>query len=282
MLFNRQPPGVSLKSREELQAMRRASQLTSECLEYICAHAKPGVPTQDLDDLQMEFARRHGVTPAPLNYRGFPKSVCTSINEVICHGIPNTREVLKQGDIVGIDCSLIVDGFFGDTAATIPVGDVSESTARLLWATLYSLKHAIDVVRPGATLGDIGHAIQSYVEPLGYSVVRDFVGHGIGRSFHEPPQVTHYGLPGKGLKLRAGMTFTIEPMINHGTYRCRMLDDGWTAVTLDGKNSAQFEHTIAVTDSGVEILSVTNGEGAWEAPGRVVMPPEPADLTRID
>lgn len=280
MLFNRQPPSVTIKSRDELQAMRKANQLTSECLEFITEKVVPGMSTQDIDDLQMDFARRHKVVPAPLNYRGYPKSVCTSINQVICHGIPSRREILREGDIVGIDCSLIVDGFFGDTAATIPVGQVSEDTARLLWATLDSLQRAIDVVRANATLGDIGHAIQSYVEPLGYSVVRDFVGHGIGRSFHEPPQVTHYGIAGKGMKLRAGMTFTIEPMINVGTYRCRMLDDGWTAVTLDGKLSAQFEHTIAVTDTGVEILSCTNGNGAWETPGRVTMPPRPASLLR--
>jgi methionyl aminopeptidase len=280
MLFARQPTGILLKTRDELQAMRKASRLTAECLHWILEQVAPGMSTQDIDDLQMDFARRHGVVPAPLNYKGYPKSVCTSINEVICHGIPSTKEILKEGDIVGIDCSLIVDGFFGDSASTVPVGQVSDEVLRLLHATLNSLRLGIEAVRPGNTLGDVGHAIQSYVEPLGYAVVRDFVGHGIGRSFHELPQVCHYGQPGKGLRLRAGMTFTIEPMINLGTYRRRILEDGWTAVTLDGRPSAQYEHTIAVTPEGFEILTLLDSARTWQEPGGFVLPPAPDTLLR--
>jgi methionyl aminopeptidase len=268
MLYRARPTGPQLKSEAELQKMRAAGRLASECLQWLLEHVAPGVSTQEIDDLQMEFARKHGVTPAPLNYKGFPKSVCTSINEVICHGIPSREDVLKEGDIVGVDVTLIVDGFYGDNAATVPVGAVAPEVTELLDATLESLRRGIAAALPGNQLGDVGHAIQSYAEPLGYSVVRDFVGHGIGRQFHEPPQVCHYGQPGRGLRLRPGMTFTIEPMINQGVPDCRVLRDGWTAVTADRKLSAQFEHTIAVTNDGVEILTVQNDDGSWEPPGR--------------
>ncbi len=268
MLYKSRQSGVQIKSNAELDRMRTAGRLASECLEWLLGHVAPGVTTQDLDDLQMDFAKRHGVVPAPLNYRGFPKSVCTSVNEVICHGIPSSTHVLEDGDIIGVDVTLIVDGFYGDNAATVPVGEVGEDVKRFLDSTLEALRCAIEVVRPQARLGDIGHAIQTHVEPLGYSVVRDFVGHGIGRQFHEPPQVCHYGRKGKGQRLRAGMTFTIEPMINEGVFACRVLDDGWTAVTADGERSAQFEHTIAVTPEGVEILTIQNDDGSWEPPGR--------------
>lgn len=281
MFYARQPAGVTLKSRDELNAMRKAGRLTAECLQFLLESVRPGMCTQELDDLQMDFARRHKVIPAPLNYKGFPKSLCTSINEVICHGIPSKQEFLKEGDIVGIDVSLIVDGFFGDSAATVAVGTPGESANRLLHATLESLRLAIAAAGPGKTLGDIGHAIQSFTEPLGYSVVRDFVGHGIGREFHEPPQVPHYGIAGRGIRLKPGMTFTIEPMINVGTYRRRVLEDGWTAVTLDGKPSAQFEHTVAVTPEGMEILTSLNDDGSWLPPGGYVMPPRPDSLARL-
>ena len=253
MLFQKKRPLIQIKSAEEIEGMRRAGRLASQCLEHITKSVEPGMSTQDIDDLQMAFAKKHGATPAPLNYKGFPKSICTSINEVICHGIPDKKVILKEGDIIGIDVTLIVDGFYGDNASTIPVGEVSEDAQRLMWHTLESLRRAIKVVKPGARLGDIGHRIQAYAErQLDYGVVRDFVGHGIGKHFHEEPQVPHVGKRGTGVRLRPNMTFTIEPMINEGTYRLKVLEDDWTAVTLDGKLSAQYEHTIAVTDGEAE------------------------------
>lgn len=270
MLYRARPQGIQIKSAAELAGMRKAGRLASECLQWICDQVEPGMNTQQIDDLQMQFCAKHGVTPAPLNYRGFPKSICTSINEVICHGIPSRNEVLKEGDIVGIDTTLIVDGFYGDNAATIPVGTPSDETRRLLDVTLESLRIGLEAIRPGGMLRAVGKSIQEYVEPQGYSVVRDFVGHGIGRQFHEQPQVCHYdtGTAGPRVRLRPGMTFTVEPMVNVGTEDCRVLDDGWTAVTLDGKLSAQFEHTIAVTKDGYEILTCQNDAGTWENPGR--------------
>jgi methionyl aminopeptidase len=231
MRFSPRANTVRIKNEENLAAMRRAGRLASECLEWILGQVEPGMCTLDIDDLQMQFARRHDVTPAPLGYKGFPRSICTSRNEVICHGIPSRDVVLREGDIVGID-----------------VG--------------------IQAVRPGARLGDIGHAIQSVVEPEGYSVVRDFVGHGIGRGFHEEPQIPHFGEPGRGLRLRAGMTFTVEPMINAGVPDVEIQGDGWTALTGDRRLSAQYEHTLEVTDEGVRVLTVQNDEGTWEPPGR--------------
>jgi len=262
------PSRLNLKSKAEIAAMRHAGTLASQCLHELLAAVKPGVTTQDLDDLQMAFARKHNVIPAPLGYKGYPKSICTSINEVICHGIPSAKEVLRQGDIICVDVTLIVDGFHADNAATIGVGEVDPIGQRLMEVTLESLRRAIETVSPTARLGDIGHAIQSCVEPEGFSVVRDFVGHGVGKAFHEPPHVQHFGQSGMGQRLREGMTFTIEPMINEGTWRAKVLEDGWTAVTTDGMRSAQYEHTIAVTGNGVSILTVQNDEGAWEPPGR--------------
>ena len=270
MLFrNRQRPSINIKSAQELEGMRRAGRLASQCLEHIAKHAKPGVSTEELHELQMEFAKKHNAIPAPLNYKGFPKSLCTSINEVVCHGIPTPSRILQEGDTIGIDVTLIVDGFYGDNATTIPVGEIDEETQKLLWVTMESLKKAIEKVEPGRRLGDIGSTIQTFAEQKhGYGVVRDFVGHGIGTKFHEEPQVPHYGKPRTGVRLRPGMTFTIEPMINLGTWKLKVLEDGWTAVTLDGKPSAQYEHTLAVTENGVEILTVQNDEGIWEPPGR--------------
>jgi methionyl aminopeptidase len=242
--------------------------MASECLAWILEQVEPGITTLDIDDLQMQFVREHGVVPAPLGYKGFPRSICTSVNEVICHGIPDRRAVLRSGDIVGIDVTLIVEGFHGDTAATVAVGEVEEEVASLLRATLEAQRRGVEAVRPDARLGDIGHAIQSVVEPRGYSVVRDFVGHGIGRGFHEEPQVPHFGRSGRGLRLRPGMTFTIEPMINVGVPDVEILDDGWTAVTGDRRLSAQYEHTIEVAPDGVRVLTVQNDEGTWEPPGR--------------
>ncbi len=259
---------VFTKTAADIEAMARAGRLASECLEWIVHQVVPEMTTQDIDDLQTDFARKHGVVAAPYQYRGFPKSICTAVNEVICHGIPNAKQVLKEGDIVGIDVTLILDGFHGDNAATIPVGEVSEETMKLLVATLEANRRGIAAVRPGARIGDIGHAIQSHTEPLGYSVVRDFVGHGVGRGFHEAPQIPHFGTAGRGRRLTPGTVFTIEPMINLGTYECVLLDDGWTAVTTDGKLSAQYEHTLAVTEDGVRVLTVQNDDGVWEPPGR--------------
>jgi methionyl aminopeptidase len=259
---------VFIKSRAEIETLAHVGRLAARCLEWIVAQVAPGMTTQDIDDLQVDFAKRESVIAAPLHYRGFPKSICTAVNEVICHGIPSPKQVLREGDIVGIDVTLLLDGFHGDSAATIPVGEVSESTMRLLEATLESNRRGIEAVTPGGRLGDIGHAIQQTVEPLGYSVVRDFVGHGVGRGFHEAPQVPHYGTPGRGLRLTPGMTFTIEPMINEGTWEMVLQSDGWTAVTADGKLSAQYEHSLAVTEEGVRVLTVQNDEGAWEPPGR--------------
>lgn len=268
MLLQRRRSNIQIKTAEELDGMRRAGRLASTCLQWICDQVEPGMTTQHIDDLQMQFAQEHGARPAPLNYKGFPKSICTSINEVICHGIPATDVILQEGDIIGIDVTLVLDGFYGDNATTIPVGEVSEDAQRLMFSTLESLKRGIEAVSPGKRLGDIGHAIQTYAEREGYGVVRDFVGHGIGTRFHEEPQVPHIGRPRTGVRLRPNMTFTIEPMINQGTWKLRILEDEWTAVTADGGLSAQYEHTIAVTREGFEIMTVQNDDGTWEPPGR--------------
>jgi methionyl aminopeptidase len=275
MLFKTRQPTVHIKSAEELEGMRRAGRLASLCLQELTQQVRPGMTTQDLDDLQMEFARKHNARPAPLNYKGFPKSLCTSINEVICHGIPSESAILKEGDIIGVDVTLVVDGFYGDNAATVPVGNISPDAQRLLHITLESLRRAIEIVKAGNRVGDIGATIQRYAERHGFGVVQDFVGHGIGRKFHEEPQIPHTGTARTGLRLRPNMTFTIEPMINEGTWQLKVLKDGWTAVTLDGKLSAQFEHTICVTEEGAELLTVQNDTGAWEPPGRFeISPPE--------
>ena len=261
------PGTVSVKNAAKLEAMRAAGRLASECLAWILDQVEPGMCTLDLDDLQMQFAKKHGVRPAPLGYKGFPRSICTSINEVICHGIPKATDVLREGDIVGIDVTLVVEEMHGDNAATIPVGQVEESTMRLLATALEAQRAGIEAIVPGARVGDIGHAIQSVAEPRGYSVVRDFVGHGVGRRFHEDPQIPHYGSPGRGLRLRPGMTFTVEPMINQGVAGTEIQGDGWTALTADRQLSAQYEHTLEVTEEGVRVLTVRNEEGQWEPPG---------------
>ena len=267
-MFQRARPRVRIKTKAEIEGMRAAGRLASQCLQWIVEQVEPGMNTEQIHDLQMQFAKKHNARPAPLNYKGFPKSICTSINEVICHGIPKTKDVLKEGDIVGIDVTLVLDGFYGDNATTIAVGEVAEPARKLMQDTLESLRRGIDAARPGNRLGDIGHAIQSFAEGEGHSVVRDFVGHGIGKEFHEEPQVMHYGEAGQGKRLKSGMTFTIEPMINEGTWKCKVLRDGWTAVTLDGKLSAQYEHTIAITPEGYEIMTCQNDDGSWEPPGR--------------
>ncbi len=247
---------VTFKTPEQIDRMRVAGRLAAEVLEMLVPHVRPGVSTEEIDQL----AYRHivdvqGAVPANVGYKGFPKTVCTSVNHVICHGIPSPGKVLKDGDIVNIDVTVIKDGWHGDTSRMYCVGTPSVLARRLVDTTLEAMLRGIGQVRPGATLGDIGHAIQQHAEAAGFSVVREYCGHGIGRIYHEDPQVLHYGQPGAGLKLQKGMTFTVEPMINAGKPHTRLLPDGWTVVTKDHSLSAQWEHTIAVTDDGYEILT---------------------------
>ena len=244
-------------TQSELAQMRASCRLAARTLEMVSEHIRPGITTDSIDRLVDAFLRDHGAYPSPLNYRGFPKSVCTSINEVVCHGIPEARE-LKDGDIVNVDvtCTLPAEnGFFGDTSVTFYVGEPSPSAIHVTEVARQALEIGIAAVRPGARIGDIGHAIQTFVESKGCSVVRDFCGHGIGREFHTEPSVTHYGRPGTGPLIKRGMTFTIEPMVNLGSWETVVLDDDWTAVTKDGSLSAQFEHTLLATRSGVEVLT---------------------------
>ena len=247
---------VTLKSPEEQQKMREAGRLAAEVLDMIGEHVKPGVSTEELDELcHRHITEVQRATPANLNYRGFPKTICASVNHVVCHGIPGDKR-LKDGDIINIDVTVIRDGFHGDTSRMYFVGKPAVQAQRLVETTFEAMWRGIRVVRPNATLGDVGHAIQTYVEANGFSVVREYCGHGIGRIYHEDPQVLHYGMPGEGLKLRPGMTFTIEPMVNAGKRHVRLLPDGWTVVTKDHSLSAQWEHTILVTDTGYEVLTL--------------------------
>jgi len=241
---------------DDFDGMRKAGRFAAELLDYITPFVQPGVTTEEIDRLCHDYTIERGAVPAPLNYKGFPKSICTSINHVVCHGIPGDR-TLREGDIVNIDVTPIVDGWHGDSSRMFPVGKIKKKAERLIQATYDSLMRAIDVVRPGATLGDIGHAVQSYVEPMRFSVVRDFCGHGLGRVFHTPPSVLHYGNPGEGPQLVEGMFFTIEPMINAGKPDCKILADGWTAVTRDKSLSAQFEHSMGVTSDGCEVFTIS-------------------------
>ncbi|RMD89629.1 MAG: type I methionyl aminopeptidase [Alphaproteobacteria bacterium] len=252
----RRTGGIQIHSAADFAAMRRAGRLAAEVLDYITGHVAPGVTTDELDRLCHEYIVAHGAIPAPLNYRGFPKSICTSINHVVCHGIPGDR-VLKDGDSLNIDVTVILDGWHGDTSRMFFVGRPSVKAQRLCDVTYEAMMRGITVVRPGARLGDIGHAIQSYVEAHRFSVVRDFCGHGIGRVFHDAPNVLHYGRPGTGPELEEGMFFTIEPMVNAGKADTKILDDGWTAVTRDRSLSMQFEHTVGVTADGVEIFTLS-------------------------
>lgn len=250
---------IVIKTEEQIAGIRRSCRLTSEILDRLEERIRPGVTTGEIDAWVHEYIVAHGAVPAPLNYRGFPKSVCTSLNEVICHGIPGER-VLQEGDILNVDVTTILDGYYGDSSRMFLIGEVSEEARRLVRVTRECLYRSIDQVKPGNRLGDIGHAIQEHAERHGYSVVRTFVGHGVGLEFHEPPDVRHYGQPGTGQLLRPNMVFTIEPMINTGDYRARILEDGWTAVTVDGGLSAQWEHTVRVTETGCEILTAYEGQ----------------------
>ncbi len=249
--------GIPLHGPEDFAGMRKAGRLGAEVLDFITPYVQPGVTTDHLDQLCDEYTRDHGAISAPLNYRGFPKSICTSVNHVVCHGIPGPK-VLEDGDIVNIDVTVILDGWHGDTNRTFYVGDKVSTKAKLLIdATYEAMMLGIEAVKPGATLGDIGHAIQTYAEGKRFSVVRDFCGHGIGKIFHCAPSVLHYGEPGTGLVLKPGMFFTIEPMINAGGWETKILGDGWTAVTKDRSLSAQFEHSLAVTETGYEIFTLS-------------------------
>ena len=248
---------VILKSKDEIEKIRESGRLASRTLDFAAEHLRPGVTTAHLDHLIHDFIRDHGAVPATLGYRGYPASSCISINEVVVHGIPGPR-VVEDGDLVKIDVTTILDGFYGDTARTFCVGQVSDKARALAEATERSMYLGIEEVKNGARLGDIGAAIQQFVEPLGFSVVRQFVGHGVGRNFHEEPSVAHFGKRGTGQRIKTGMVFTVEPMINEGVWGTRTLSDNWTAVTLDGKLSAQFEHTVAVTPDGFEILTVSD------------------------
>ncbi|HEY3703573.1 MAG TPA: type I methionyl aminopeptidase [Terracidiphilus sp.] len=247
---------VVLKSSQEIEKMRRAGRVVREVLELVRGLAKPGASTLDLENAAEMRMKELGAKAAFKGYHGFPAVLCTSINSEVVHGIPSAKRVLKEGDIVSIDCGAIVDGYYGDAAITVPVGEkIDPKTDRLLKVTEQSLQAGIAAVKPGATLGDIGAAVQSVVEAEGFSVVRDFVGHGIGSNMHEDPQVPNFGEAGRGMKLRAGMVIAIEPMVNAGKPEVRVLRDGWTAVTDDGSMSAHFEHTVAVTDTGSRILT---------------------------
>ena len=247
---------IKLHGPEGFAGMRRAGRLAAQALDLMAAHVRPGVTTAHLDEVAFEFAMDNGAYPAPLYYRGFPKSICTSLNHVVCHGIPVDKP-MKEGDIVNIDITLVVDGWHGDSSRMYPVGEISRRAERLIEITYESLQRGIAVVRPGATTGDIGAAIQDYAESERTSVVRDFCGHGLGRLFHDTPNILHYGTAGEGVVLRPGMFFTIEPMINLGRPHVKVLSDGWTAVTRDRSLSAQFEHTVGVTEDGVEIFTLS-------------------------
>ena len=249
-----------IKTPEEVEKMRTAGKLASEVLEMVSTHVVAGISTIELDEICHDFiVNNQNATPAPLNYRGFPKSICTSINHQVCHGIPGER-TLKNGDILNIDITVIKDGYHGDTSKMFMIGKPSIRAKRLVELTYEALKIGIQQVKPGVKLGDIGHAIQSFVEKNHCSVVREYCGHGIGRMFHEEPQVLHYGKPNTGMELLPGMTFTIEPMVNAGKRNVRLLPDGWTVVTKDHSLSAQWEHTILVTDSDYDVLTKRSDE----------------------
>ena len=247
---------IKIYDAEAFAAMRRAGQLVAECLDMLVPEVKPGMPTNRIDRLVFEFAMDHGAFPATLMYRGYTKSTCTSDNHVVCHGIPNDKP-LKEGDIVNIDVTLIVDGWHGDSSRMYPVGLIPRRAERLIDVTFEAMMRGIATVRPGSTAGDIGAAIENFVEQHNMSVVHDFCGHGVGRLFHDEPNIVHVGRPGEGIVLKPGMLFTVEPMINLGRPHVKVLSDGWTAVTRDRSLSAQFEHTVGVTPTGVEIFTLS-------------------------
>ncbi len=247
---------IHLYNADDFAGMRRAGHLAAAALDFITPYVKPGVSTAELDELLQRYIEERGAIPAPLGYRGFPKANCISVNHVVCHGIPSDKR-LADGDIVNIDVTPILDGWYGDASRMYYCGEVSVKAKKLVDVTYEAMMLGIAQVRPGATFGDIAHAIQSFVEKHRFSVVRDFSGHGVGRTFHEPPKVRHHGRPGEGPTMQEGMIFTIEPMINAGGYGVKILSDGWTAVTRDKSLSAQFEHTVGVTKDGCEIFTLS-------------------------
>mgnify|MGYP001120997280 FL=1 len=252
---------ISIKSLKEIEKMRVAGRLAAEVLEIITPHVVPGVSTGELDRICHDhIINNQDAIPANVGYKGYEKTICSSLNQVICHGIPNDEKILKDGDILNIDVTVIKDGWHGDTSKMFLVGKCGPHNKRLVKVTQECLYEGINAVKPGAFIGDIGHAIQKHAEKNYYSVVEDYCGHGIGTVYHEEPQVLHYGKPHTGIQLKEGMCFTIEPMINQGTKYCKTLNDGWTVETKDGRNSAQWEHTIAVTNKGYEILTKRNDE----------------------
>ncbi|WP_186386396.1 MULTISPECIES: type I methionyl aminopeptidase [unclassified Stappia] len=247
---------IRLYGPDDFAAMHKAGQLTARCLDALVEKIVPGITTQEIDDFVYSFGIDNGALPATLNYRGYTKSTCTSINHVVCHGIPNDKP-LKEGDIVNIDVTYIVDGWHGDSSRMYAVGKLKRAAERLVEVTYEALLRGIEAARPGRTTGDIGHAIQSFVEAERCSVVRDFCGHGVGRLFHDMPNILHYGRPGEGIELKPGMIFTIEPMVNLGRPHVKVLSDGWTAVTRDRSLSAQFEHSVGITATGCEIFTLS-------------------------
>lgn len=252
--------GIHIKNGEEIEKMRVAGRLAAEVLEMVREHVRPGVTTGELDEICHDYITRvQEAIPAPLNYHGFPRSICTSVNHQVCHGIPGKR-TLRDGDIVNIDITVIKDGFHGDTSKMFFVGEPSVIARRVTRIAYECMRLGIEMVRPGTRLGDIGHAIQQHAESNGMSVVREYCGHGIGRGFHEEPQVLHYGTPGTGVVLEPGMTFTIEPMVNAGRRQVKLLPDGWTVITKDHSLSAQWEHTVLVTPDGFEVLTRRPGD----------------------
>lgn len=259
---------LTLLSKDEIQRMREAGQLAAELICHLGDMVEAGISTQAINDEAERWGKARKIIHAPFNYKGFPRSICTSVNEVICHGIPNAELILKDGDIISIDVTPILNEYHGDTCATFFVGEPAPKTRELVEVTAQCLMRGIREIRPGKRIGDIGAAIQAHAEPLGFSVVRDFIGHGIGRNFHGSPEVPHYGTRNTGLRLRPGMAFTVEPMINVGDYGVKVLDDDWTAITRDRSLSAQFEHTLVVTEDGVEIMTCREGDDPFKiAPG---------------
>jgi len=246
---------ITIHSPEDFEGMRKAGRLAARTLDFITPYVKEGITTQELNDLCHDFMISHNATPATLGYRGFTRSICTSVNHVVCHGIPGSKK-LQTGDILNIDVTVILDGWHGDTSRMFVIGKTSLKAQKLIDTTYEAMMRGIEVVRPGAHLGDIGYAIQSYAESKGFSVVRDFCGHGLGRVFHAAPEVLHFGTPHTGPELKEGMFFTVEPMINAGRYEIKILSDGWTAVTRDKSLSAQFEHSLGVTATGYEIFTL--------------------------
>lgn len=258
----RQANAVNIYAPADFDGMRRAGLLVSNCLDELYDLVRPGVTTQAIDDFIFAYGERYGAAPATLNYRGYRKSSCTSINHIVCHGIPNEKP-LKEGDIVNIDVTFVLDGWHGDSSRMYAVGRPKRAAERLIEVTYECLNRGVAAIRPGGRMGDIGHAIQSYAEAQRCSVVRDFCGHGVGRAFHEPPNVLHYGQAGDGQEIKPGMIFTVEPMINLGRPHVKLLSDGWTAVTRDRSLSAQFEHTVGITETSVEIFTLSESGRPW-------------------